>query len=162
MKTISSHLKSRQATQGSGRLHFQPPFGKGARPLPPEVFSGRIAPEAWKECSCQCYSASDIARKADRPVDRPTYSHSAFNVCLRFSFMPVWTRLAYILWWGITTNTLNVNTLCSPRSNHPCIIVNVGTHEGTSPCNRLQGHVTSCEVASFCFKTTWMGTRFGS
>ena len=51
-----------------------------------EVFDGfcqsLIAPEAWKECSCQCYSASDIARKAYRPFHRPTYSHSAFNVCL--------------------------------------------------------------------------------
>ena len=30
-----------------------------------------------------------------------------------------------------------------------CSIVKVGTHEGTSPCNKLQGQVPSCELVIF-------------
>ena len=37
-------------------------------------------------------------------------------------------------------------------SNHSPILIKVGTHDGTSPCNKSQGLVASCELAIFVTK----------
>ena len=40
-------------------------------------------------------------------------------------------------------------------SNHGNLIaIKVGTHDGTSPCNKSQGLVASCELAIFAIKSS--------